>query len=552
MLLSLFIKNILLIKEINIDFSEGLCVITGETGAGKSILLNSILFCLGQKTKIQKTNLIRPGEKIGEVSCIFDISKSSVALQMLEENNINTNPDNTIVIRRLVNEEGKSKIFINNTVVGLAFLTSFGEIIFEFHTQSQQSKLANESNHDSFLIQYGNLQSILKNVNDVYHKIKNLELKIKENEDIIQNLKREYEYNIESLKEIKSIDIKENEELELIEKRTNIKNSEKEFNALTEITKKLNNNTFRNLISSSIRTASITNHDSIKQKLDDMLNLYDEFDFEIQKALNNTSFNESLLEKIDDRIHIIRDIARKHKISTCDIIKFVQELEQKVKQVQANDGQVNQYKQELSKYQNQYIKIAKELSEKRKINSEKLSKEITKQLCDLGFVESEFFIEIITNENQSVWSLNGIDKTRFLAKTNKGMNPDSISKIASGGEISRFMLAFKTALINSKQSGLIVFDEIDQGIGGQTAIALANKLQELSQKAQILLITHQATIAAKANLHIKIYKESQSNITTTNLQILNKNDRIAEIARMLFGESQSKESLKSAEKLLLI
>jgi DNA repair protein RecN (Recombination protein N) len=550
MLLSLYVKNILLIKEVKLDLAKSFCVITGETGAGKSILLNSLLFCLGQKTKIQKTNLLRPGESLGEVCCVFDISKIPQALDFLKQNSIEINDDGTLIIRRLINSESKTKIIINNTPCVISFLTELGNLIFEFHTQSQQSKLVNESTHDDFLIQYGGLEQKVKQISSVYEQIKLIEKNIELEKSRLETLKRDYDYNLESLKEIKSLSIQKNEELELIEKRSLIKNKEKTFTALEEVSKKMSNTTFRSLISSSIRTLSITDGEELKQKLDQMLELYDEFDFLLQKSYESSGFSENELEKIDDRIHIIRDIARKHRISTDEIESFTLELEKNVLSVENGQVQLDNYKKELAEQEKTYIKLAEELSILRTKYAKTLSNKITDQLCDLGFIEADFIVDISSDSSRSNWGSRGYNKVKFIAKTNKGMGYDSISKIASGGEISRFMLAFKTVFSKLRYVGLIVFDEIDQGVGGQTAVAIANKLYELSQHSQVMLITHQATIAAKANLHIKIYKQNQGNLTTTSLKVLENSDRIEEIARMLFGESSSKQSLDSAKKLL--
>jgi len=552
MLLSLIIKNILLIKHVEVQLSDGLCVISGETGAGKSILLNSLLFCLGQKTKIQKTSLLRPGEDVGEVCCVFDVSKSPSAQQFLAQNEIFPTEEGTIIIRRLINTEAKVKNIINGSLCTSAFLGELGGIIFEFHTQSQQSKLVNEALHDSFLIEYAALSGQLKKVNVAYQNLCQTMAKIEKQTKQMEDFKRDYDYNLQALKEIESLEIAPKEELLLTEKRTKIKQGEREFDALSESAKKLNNNTFRPLIAGAVRGLSITNRENLKQKLDEFLSLYDDIDFLFQKELDATNFNERELEQIDDRIHTIRDIARKHRISTAEIEDFTESLRQKVQAVSEGDKLIKQYKAQYKEHAEEYFAFAKTLSNERIKFTQILSAEITKQLTDLGFIEADFIVDIKTDEAEQNWTANGFDKIKFLAKTNKGMSHDSISKIASGGEISRFMLAFKTALSKTKQSGLIVFDEIDQGIGGQTALALADKLKELSEKSQILLITHQATIAAQSNLHLKIYKHNEGEITTTQLKVLTTAEKVREIARMLFGEETSAEAIKSAQKLLKI
>lgn len=558
MLESLRINNIVLIDKLNIDLSSGLCVLTGETGSGKSILLDALGLAIGYRSN---SRLLRNGEESGSVVADFNIMNNQRCKDILKELDIDFN-DN-IIIRRVLYNDGRSKAFINDVQVTQSFLENVGETLVEIHGQNDQIGLLNASFHRDLLDEFGDLTSKRSVVSDLYDKMKNAKIKLDELVQKKDNIEKEQDYIKHILAEIKAINMYVGEEQELSEKRILMMNKEKVINVLNEVKDSLENQyNVSKGISSAQHTLSRgialgenlleTGKNAFSEIVDDL----DQVSINLNEALSkidsiyeNLGFDGNTLESVEERLFAIRGLARKLNIQADLLPDFEKELEEKLNILENQEVFIADLQKEVRELKDTFLKEARELSLLRKQVAKRLSKELMEELIPLKMEKTVFDVEFkeLTEEN---WNKYGIDSVRFIASTNPGTPMNDLSKIASGGELSRFMLALKVVLSQINSVPTMIFDEIDTGISGAVAEAVGERLKKLGNKLQVLVVTHHAQVASKGNYHLKVKKEQKENNTNTIVEVLNMEDRIKEIARMFSGEIITDEALKVAEKML--
>ncbi len=571
MLQSLSVKNFILIDEVEIEFETGLCVITGETGAGKSILLDAILFSLGGKFS---DDIIKHGSDYCVVTTIFTLNDN--LKKLLEQFDIEY--DGELLIKRIQKLGNRKKFLINDQVVTQNTLQQIAGHLFELHGQNNHTSLLSPSSHLNILDNYGDLLDLKAELNkyyNIYQEITKETNKIQQGKEAID---REIGYLTFIIEELTSLDIQEGEEEKLVNIRRNLQNREKELRATEDILSYLENPNLSNLINSAQRliTRQLSNNEEflvISANLDDCDTSLEEARIKLQNIINKFEANEFNIEEIEQRLFTLRAKARKYNIS-CDLIP--QFLKNSKEQLKILKDQINNIKSLDSsrgeKYQ-EYFRLASILSQKRTFSAKKLEIAIKKELVQLKMEKTVFKVEIVSKsivpknnvssseleaknigekcDNQAVIYKDGIDNVRFLATTNPGMEPASIDKIASGGELSRFMLAVKTCLFDKLLVDTIIFDEIDTGIGGVVADKIGERLKNLSSLAQVIVITHQPQVAGKASQHILVSKTHYDRGTKVAIKTLNIDERQQEIARMISGKSITKASLIAAKELLI-
>ena len=553
----LTIKNIVLIDRAEIKFSPGLCVLTGETGSGKSILLDALGLVIGFRSSLR---LIGNDENKSEVSAEFDISNNQICKNLLQENDLlDIENPNILRIRRTIKENSNSKVYLNDILIGVNLLSKIGENLVEIHGQHDQGGLLNSSLHGQILDEFSSNQNLLKEIKKIYEELKEVEKKISDLQAKREQAMREKDYLQHIIKELESANLKDGEEDLLITKKDQLNGKEKILNFLSELKLSLIESNSK-LISSQkilIRNQNLVNNYLIDQK-EDFEKLSERIDQE-NIALDSSistleSFSRDLknhdenLDEIEERLFYIRSLARKFNCTTNELPNIIFDAKEKLKLLQNEEEfthQLDENKKELLK---NYKKIAEELSERRRKSALVLSKKVEEELQFLKMENTKFLVEVSDIKDDSNYGISGFNKIKFLSSINKN-NFDDIAKIASGGELSRFMLALKVALINVKSVPTMIFDEIDTGIGGSTADAVGKRLRILSKNLQILVVTHQPQIAAKADIHFKIRKISNDKIRT-EIEKLDEENRKIEIARMLSGEKISKEAILAAENLI--
>ena len=560
MLESLSINNIVLIDKLNIQLSKGLCVLTGETGSGKSILLDALGLAIGYRSN---SRLLRSGEEKGSVIAVFNIKNNQKCKDQLKELDIGF--DDSIIIRRILFNDGRSKAFINDVQVTQSFLENIGETLLEIHGQNEQMGLLNSSVHRGILDEFGGLIEKQKVVAGVFNKMKTAKDKLNELITQKDSIEKEQDYLRHITNEIEALNLKQDEEQELSDKRNLMMNKEKVLNVLNDVKNSLEGqggNSVEKGISSAQHSLSrgIGLGDNLfeegKNAFEEIVDYLDkaneninEATYRIEKIFDNLGFDGESLESVEERLFAIRGLARKLNVQPNMLLDLKVELDKKLEMLENQDIFMADLEKELNGLRAQFLKEATELSNSRKQTAKKLAQELMQELTPLKMEKTVFDTEF-KELNEENWNRYGIDSVRFIASTNPGMPMNELSKIASGGELSRFMLALKVVLSQVNSVPTMIFDEIDTGISGAVAEAVGERLKKLGQNLQVLVVTHHAQVASKGNYHLKVKKEQQTDKTITIVDVLSGNDRVNEIARMFSGEIITDEALRVAEKMI--
>ncbi len=558
MLESLSINNIVLIDKLNIHLDNGLCVLTGETGSGKSILLDALGLAIGYRSN---SRLLRNGETMGSVIADFNITNNQNCKNLLNELGIDY--DNNIIIRRILYNDGRSKAFINDIQVTQSFLQNVGETLVEIHGQNEQIGLLNSSNHREILDQFGNLLDKRNIISNIFEKMKTSKDKLEELLSKKDNIEKEKDYLKHIINEIEALNLQPNEEQELAEKRILMMNKEKVLNVLNEVKDSLEGqynvdkgiSSAQHTLSRGVRLGdNLLEKDKnafeeIIENLEQASININEASSKIEEIFDSLGFDNNTLESVEERLFAIRGLARKLNIQPDYILDLKMELEEKLSNLENQEVIIDDLEKEVKELKNNFLSNAKELSNSRKEVAKKLAEELMNELKPLKMEKTVFDVEF-KELDENNWNKYGIDSVRFLASTNPGTPMNELSKIASGGELSRFMLALKVVLSKVNSVPTMIFDEIDTGISGAVAEAVGDRLKKLGQSLQVLVVTHHAQVASKGNYHLKVQKVQQNDKTNTNVIILEGKDRINEIARMFSGEIITDDALKVAEKML--
>jgi DNA repair protein RecN (Recombination protein N) len=554
----LAINNIVLIDKAEINFSSGLCILSGETGSGKSILLDALGLAIGFRSNLR---LIGNLENKALVTAEFDIKKNEICKNLLKENDLlNQESQNLLQIRRLIQENSSSKVYLNDQLIGVNLLAKIGESLVEIHGQHDQRGLLNSSFHCDILDQYSQNFDLLNELKKIYENLKIIDQKINDLEQKKEQAIREKDYLEYIINELESAKIKDNEEDELVNKKDLLSGKEKILNFLHSLKSHLlesNSQLFlgqkfitrnQNIINNYL-TGKEEYFEEVNRKIDNNASEIEAIISKIEEEISQLENENENLSEIEERLFLVRSLMRKFSTNCQGLSVILQDATSKLFLLKNEQENNNQLKKEKEILLTEYQKCAVKISEKRKKSALILSQKVETELSFLKMANVGFKVEVSSENNQEEYREKGYDKVKFSAAINNN-NFDDISKIASGGELSRFMLALKVALIDVMSIPTIIFDEIDTGIGGSTADAVGKRLKILSKNLQILVVTHQPQIAAKADSHFKISKINQENKIKTIIEELDLEKRKIEIARMLSGEEISQEALAAANKLI--
>ena len=551
MLKSLSIRNVVLIDKLDLDFQNGFSVLSGETGAGKSILLDSVGLLLGKRAEV---GMIRSGCDKLSVCGSFEVADKKGELAALcAEYDLDF--EHEIIIKRTLNQDGKGKIFFNDQPITQKLLKEIGSYLVEIHGQFDNQGLLNPATHLSVLDNYGAYPekiTAMKAAFAVYKKAKdnrvNAEAKIAQSKADEDNLRHWVD-------EFQKMQPRENEQEELEEKRRQMMNAEKILENLDAAYKALNQGGVQSALRQAQAAISRVNvllngkFDNIYSLLDTALVNADEAGEEIEAASNEVSLNQNELDAVEERLFALKALARKHNTTIEELPLVWQQMEENLRNLELGEDDIeNLRKLEEAAYKD-YVKKATEVSQARLAAALRLDGKIQAELPDLKMEKARFMTQISTKpENQ--WNENGRDDVCFMVSTNPNTPYGSISKIASGGELARFMLALKVNLAQTSQVETMIFDEVDTGIGGATAQAVGEKLAKLGEQVQVLVVTHSPQVAAQSKYHYKVEKTTVDNVTTTSLRELSAAEKTEEVARMLSGEHITDEARAAAKVLI--
>ena len=538
MISTLHIKNIGIIEDLSVDLNNGFNVLTGETGAGKTLIIDSLnIACGGRFSK----EIIRRGENY----CLVELN---IYLPQNEQS-----IEGNIIVSREVYLNGRNSCKINGRLVTVNELKEFMKQIIDIHGQNDNQTIMSKQEHIKYLDNYIgkkilNEKAEYKKLYTRYNEIKK-ELKKnygdeKEKQRKLDLLKYQYD-------EINNANLKQDEEETLEIERKKIMNSEKIYSCLKEVDCNLSENVIDGINISVRALEKIEDIDAeYKEKLTALKNIYydvQELARDISALNNDVSFDDCKRNEIEERLDYIYDLKRKYGNTITEILEYKKEVEEEILNIENLEEHNNKLKQELEQITKQMLKKSQKLNEIRVQNSQILNEKINKELKDLEMKNAKFNVNINYDEN-SEFNENGLDDIEFMITTNVGDEEKSLIKIASGGEISRIMLAIKTVLADTDEVPVLVFDEIDTGISGKAAKSVGEKIKIISKKHQVLCITHQANIAAKGDYNYFISKKVENKKTFTTIKLLNEKEVIEEIARISSGDI-TKNALEHAKEM---
>jgi len=548
MLERLHIKNIAVIDEAEIEFNKGFNVLTGETGAGKSIVIDSIYMVLGERTS---KSIIRNGEKKAVVEAMFSIDNKEV-INALDENGIEVE-DGMVILYRDLNTDGKSLCKINGSMTTASGIREIANMLINIHGQQDNQSLLTPSSHIQFLNSYAGLEQKLGEYRNIFNKVNEINEKI----DSLQFDEREKERQTDlysfQIKEIDDAKLVVGEDEELLERK-------KFISGISKISEVLNysydtlystdRNVYDRLSSVVNDFQSITEYDStlgdIYERLNSIAIELDDTIYQIRDYRDGMDFDEREADKIESRLDLINTLKRKYGSTIQDIIAYKNEIEDKLYTITKSDEEIEKLKAELETATKERNNIASEITKIRTKYATELSERICKELADLDMSKVKFDVQI----KECAYNKNGCDNVEFLISVNTGEPLKPLSKIASGGEMSRIMLAIKTIFADSDPVDTLIFDEIDTGVSGRAAQKIAEKINKIAKNKQILCITHLAQIAAMADTHFLIEKNTDSQHTYTEVSLLDESSRKNELARIIGGAQITDTTIQAASEMI--
>lgn len=550
MLKNLGIENIAVIEKADIEFSSGLNVLTGETGAGKSIVVDSINAILGERTSKE---LVRSGTDGGYVTAVFE-NISDAVKDKLDELCIPCDED-TLILNRKISVSGKSTCRINGVASTVSMLKEVGQLLVNIHGQHDSQNLLNPDYHYRFVDAYCENDELLSEYKNSFKHLLNVRKQLKSLTADAETKDKEIELLDYQIKEIQEANIQIGE-IELLKSRkVLIQNSQSIITSLDSLMNSINgDDTFAGIqttiFSSQKDISKLADIDSdlsyISSKIDDTLENLEILKDSINSKLSKIDFNEGELEQIEERLNMYYDFSNKYGETEQDMLNYLENALNKRELFENSEEQLEKLNAEYDAAFDKTVKLADKLTESRKKGSEQLGDEICKQLEFLDMPKIKFS----TQFEQGNLSSTGRDKLEFLISANLGEPPKPLSKIASGGELSRIMLAIKSVLAKNDNIATLIFDEIDTGVSGKASRKIGLKLKEVSDSTQVICVTHSAQIASAADNHYLISKEYVDNRTYTNVKPLDFNGRKRELARIMGGLEITDALLLSAEEML--
>lgn len=548
MLTRLYISNIVLIEKLNLEFGSGLNVLTGETGAGKSILLDALALALGARSD---TGLIRHGCENASVIAEFDnISPDLKAL--LNENGIEF--EDSLILRRTLAADGKSRAWVNDVPVSIKILKQIGDNLVEIHGQFANHTLLNPATHMNALDKFGAINvaeysTLLSDVRAKYNQYHDAEKRLHELQIMLERSANERDFLEHNVNELAALNVQPGEEEELSNKRTAMMNAEKDAAILSDANSAMNPRG-ESLDSQIFSVAHIlerikTEPNPYSEQIDALYNAA-QIVSEVAEKLTPSDIDTDNLDSIEERLFAIRAAARKHRVSADELPEKLKQMSEQLNAIENSDAELKKLTSDLKLKKQNFDTAAGALTDARKNAAKQLRDKILSELPDLKLGSADFMVEV----NATSPSTTGYDEVTFMIKTNPGIPFAPLHKAASGGELARLMLALRVVLSDNNAAHTFIFDEIDTGISGATASAVGQRLNRLAQSSQALVITHSAQVAGYADKHFKISKQVANETTTTSVSEIIGDNRLNEIARIISGAEITPESLATARTLI--
>ncbi len=564
MLKSLHIKDYALIDRIDVEFGKGLNIITGETGAGKSILIDAMGLLLGERAS---TEVVRKDANKSIVEGFFDVESNKKVKRLLQENDIEFFPE--LILRREISLKGANRCFVNDTPVPLSVIKDIGDLLVDLHGQHEHQSLLRTETHIDFLDEFAGTEQLLEEYSTAFKEVRTLSSKLNELKAKESSLKEKKDFYAFQMKEIDAVSPQEGEEEQISSDLNILENSEKLLG--------LTGSVYESLFDSENSV-----HDQltqIKNRIDELLDIDESFG-EIEKEFDSIiaqvrdaaeflrKYNSKIdldpenLERLRERLGALALLKKKFGGSVEAVLAYREKIGQEFDAAENYSHNIESLEKEITSARNIAGKLAEKLSLKRKESAKKVEKEVVKVLAGLGIADSVFKVKleqaqaaasddfVLINGKKIKADSKGIDAVEFYISTNPGEDVKPLIKVASGGEISRIMLSLKTILAKNDKLPLLIFDEIDTGVSGRIAQKVGNSLKSLASAHQVIAITHLPQIAGQGDLNYIVEKGASDKRVTSSIRKLNEEEKIKEVAKLMSGENITEASLKGARELM--
>jgi len=551
MLNHIFIRNFAIIDELDLDFNNGMTTLTGETGAGKSILLDAIGLILGDRAD---SNSVKHGAEKADISASFDISKLSELNNWLKDNDLEN--DDECIIRRVVNSDGRSKAYINGTSATLQQIRAVGEMLIDIHGQHEHQSLMRRDIQRRLLDDFASHNDLLNDVRSAYdiwfeseNKLTELQSKASDKNERLTLLK--YQVN-----ELEQLDPQENEYIDLVKEHDQLANVDKHISSCANACDALydNESSLYNAISQQINSLSAL--DSDNEDLKNIIELMTEAQTQLSEAsgmsksyLDKLENNPERLNEVEQRLSDIHEQARKHHVEPDQLYNVYNSLSEELNQLLNTDESLESLTSQRDKYKKSYLKLAKTISKNRIKAAKELSKKISSAMQTLNMSGGIFEITVTQSEPLKC-AAEGFDSIDFHVSANPGQPPKLLAKVASGGELARISLAIQMITAHQGHIPTLIFDEVDSGVGGATAEIVGQHLRTIGNECQVLCVTHLPQVAAQAHHHLQVNKTTTKSSTQTSITVLVDDKRQDEIARMLGGVDITQQTLDHAQEMI--
>ena len=565
MLIALSIRDVVLIERLDLAFDHGLTVLTGETGAGKSILLDSLGLALGARAE---SGLVRASTEQASVTACFSPPADHAVSAVLEEHGIDT--EDEIVLRRIVTKDGRSRAFVNDHPVGVGLLRRIGALLVEVQGQHEQMSLADPASHAGLLDAFGVPAPLRAAVADAWRAWRDAIVRLDNAREAIAAAERDEEWLRHAVDELATLAPRIGEEEALASERQRLQQNERRAEAIAAALAELTPRDRRNAgPAASLRSAARSLQrlapssapsgqgepatanpaDPALAALERAEEALAEAETLLSRLIADAEVDPRLLEQSEERLFALRASARKHGVAVPDLPELLDTLAARLAALETGAAEITALEEAAHAGKEHYVAAATKLSAARTAAAEKLQKAVGKELPPLRLDKARFFAEVATTP-ETGWGPSGMDQVRFLIATNPGQQPGALARVASGGELSRLMLAMKVVLSAGSAVPTLVFDEVDSGIGGATAAAVGERLARVAEGLQVLVVTHSPQVAARGAAHLRVAKAATRDRTATTVEHLSSDARREEIARMLAGEIISDAARAAADDLL--
>ena len=533
MLKILHIQNLVLIEDAKIFFKEGFNVLSGETGAGKSAIIEALSLVLGAKTDV---NLIRRGMEKGAVEAVFDVDSIPVIKEILQRAGIEHEQGEELIIRRDISSQGKSRAFLNNQMAQISLLKTLSEHLIEMVGQHANQKLLEIEHHRFILDLFGNMEKKVSYFTKSWSEEISLKDKLEQLLSEENERKRQAALFRSELEELEEAHLKEGEDEELFNEYTLLSNAEELIQKDRGISETLQNERQGALILLKRQRASFEQISSLDKTLQEASQSYEgallelqEVAYTLEQYANRMEYNPERIKFLDERLLLLNKLKKKYGPTLLEVLRYHEKLTSKLSDLENTEGLIESLQEKIQKLEKKNRELSDELTSLRKAAASSLEKAVKKELKDLNMAKANFLVEISPQKTQS----KGSDRIEFFLAPNVGERPVSVRESASGGELSRLLLALQTLLSGRAHIPTIVFDEIDANIGGETATVIGKKLQEIGKRHQVLCITHFPQVAKQAEHHLQISKHEREGRTFSEVTPLDEKTREKELLRML-------------------